>query len=113
MIRGRNENKTFHPVFPLTVIGASPARAAQAPAKVTMTTGSFSERETAMFVAQDHGFFRRYGLDLTFVHVHSGFLTTPSRQLISGIPLRHRSKAAALPTLPIWRNCPSHSKARE
>jgi ABC-type nitrate/sulfonate/bicarbonate transport system substrate-binding protein len=40
--------------------------------KVVMTTGSFSEREAAMFVAQDQGFFRRYGLDLTFVHVRSG-----------------------------------------
>jgi NitT/TauT family transport system substrate-binding protein len=46
--------------------------AAQVPAKVIMTTGSFSEREAAMYVAQDHGFFRRYGLDLTFVHVRSG-----------------------------------------
>jgi ABC-type nitrate/sulfonate/bicarbonate transport system substrate-binding protein len=46
--------------------------AAQASAKVIMTTGSFSEREAAMYVAQDHGFFRRYGLDLTFVHVRSG-----------------------------------------
>jgi len=46
--------------------------AAQAPAKVIMTTGSFSEREAAMYVAQDHGFFRSYGLDLTFVHVRSG-----------------------------------------
>jgi ABC-type nitrate/sulfonate/bicarbonate transport system substrate-binding protein len=53
-------------------VAASPAPAAQGPAKVTMTTGSFSEREAAMFVAQDHGFFRRYGLDLTFVHVRSG-----------------------------------------
>lgn len=37
-----------------------------------MTTGSFSEREAAMYVAQDYGFFRRYGLELTFVHVRSG-----------------------------------------
>ena len=48
------------------------AGAGQAPTKVTMTTGSFSEREAAMFVAQDQGFFRRFGLDLTFVHVRSG-----------------------------------------
>jgi NitT/TauT family transport system substrate-binding protein len=53
-------------------VAAQPAQAAQASAKVTMTTGSFSEREAAMFVAMDHGFFRRYGLDLTFVHVRSG-----------------------------------------
>src|SRR5262249_61803736 len=26
----------------------------------------------SMFVAQDQGFFRRYGLDLTFVHVRNG-----------------------------------------
>jgi NitT/TauT family transport system substrate-binding protein len=48
------------------------AEAAQLSTKVVMTTGSFSEREAAMYVAQDHGFFRRYGLDLTFVHVRNG-----------------------------------------
>jgi NitT/TauT family transport system substrate-binding protein len=37
-----------------------------------MTSGSFSEREAAMYVAQDQGIFRRYGLDLTFVTVRSG-----------------------------------------
>jgi NitT/TauT family transport system substrate-binding protein len=46
--------------------------AAQSLTKVIMTSGSFSEREAAMYVAQDHGFFRRYGLDLTFVTVRSG-----------------------------------------
>ena len=56
----------------LIAIAATPAPAAQTPTKVTVTTGSFSEREAAMFVAQDQGFFRRYGLDLTFVHVRSG-----------------------------------------
>jgi NitT/TauT family transport system substrate-binding protein len=53
-------------------LGLNAAPAAQAPVKVTMTTGSFSEREAAMFVAMDQGFFRRYGVDLTFVHVRSG-----------------------------------------
>jgi len=47
-------------------------QAAQPLTKVVMTTGSFSEREAAMYVPQDQGFFRRYGLDLTFVHVRSG-----------------------------------------
>src|SRR4029434_5371632 len=56
----------------LVAIAVQPEGAAQPPVKVTMTTGSFSEREAAMFVAQDQGFFRRYGLDLTFVHVSSG-----------------------------------------
>jgi ABC-type nitrate/sulfonate/bicarbonate transport system substrate-binding protein len=40
------------------------APAGQPPTKLIMTTGSFSEREAAMYVARDHGFFRRYGLDL-------------------------------------------------
>src|SRR4051812_13263104 len=48
------------------------AGAAQPRTKVIMTTGSFSEREAVMFVAQDQGLFRRHGLDLTFVHVRSG-----------------------------------------
>ena len=48
------------------------AEAAQSLTKVMMTTGSFSEREAAMFVAQDQGFFRRYGIDLTFIHVRNG-----------------------------------------
>jgi NitT/TauT family transport system substrate-binding protein len=56
----------------LIAITVKPSPAAQAPIKITMTTGSFSEREAAMFVAQDQGFFRRYGIDLTFVHVRSG-----------------------------------------
>jgi ABC-type nitrate/sulfonate/bicarbonate transport system substrate-binding protein len=53
-------------------IAVQSAGVAQALTKVTMTTGSFSEREAAMYVAQDQGFFRRYGLDLTFVQVRSG-----------------------------------------
>src|SRR5262245_32058142 len=51
---------------------ASPSQAAQNLTKVIMTSGSFSEREAAMYVAQELGFFRRYGLDLTFVTVRSG-----------------------------------------
>jgi hypothetical protein len=35
------------------VLNLAPAEAAQPMTKVTMTTGSFSEREAAMFVAQD------------------------------------------------------------
>ena len=40
--------------------------------KILMTTGAFSEREGVVFVAQDQGFFRKYGLDVRFVHVRSG-----------------------------------------
>ena len=61
------------PSFALGIaIAVPPAGAAQALTKVTMTTGSFSEREAAMYVAQDQGFFRRYGLELTFVQVRNG-----------------------------------------
>src|SRR4030095_5008039 len=56
----------------LTTGAPSRAGAAQPRTKVIMTTGSFSEREAVMFVAQDQGLFRRHGLDLTFVHVRSG-----------------------------------------
>ena len=57
----------------ISMIASIPSsQAAQSPTKVVMTTGSFSEREAAMYVAQDYGMFRRYGLDLTFVHVRSG-----------------------------------------
>jgi len=56
----------------LTLSSVAPSFAAQPLTKVIMTTGSFSEREAAMYVAEDYGFFRRYGLDLTFVQVRSG-----------------------------------------
>jgi NitT/TauT family transport system substrate-binding protein len=40
--------------------------------RVLATTGSASEREGALYVAQDQGFFRRYGLDLTLVQARNG-----------------------------------------
>src|SRR5580765_7762323 len=40
--------------------------------KVLVTTGSSSEREGALYVAQDQGFFRKHGLDLTLVQVRNG-----------------------------------------
>ena len=49
-----------------------PARAAVPLAKVIMTTGSVSEREGAVYVAQEHGFFRKYGVDVSFVQVRNG-----------------------------------------
>ena len=54
------------------MFAASSAFGAQAVTKVIMTSGSFSEREAAMYVAQDLGIFRRYGLELTFVTVRNG-----------------------------------------
>lgn len=48
------------------------ARAAAALTKVTITSGSASERDGVLYVAQDQGLFRKYGLDLTFVQVRNG-----------------------------------------
>jgi ABC-type nitrate/sulfonate/bicarbonate transport system substrate-binding protein len=54
------------------LVAVSASHTAQALTKVIMTSGSFSEREAAMYVAQDLGIFRRYGLELTFVTVRNG-----------------------------------------
>jgi NitT/TauT family transport system substrate-binding protein len=40
--------------------------------KVIMTIGAISEREGVVYVAQDRGFFRKHGLDLTLVQVRNG-----------------------------------------
>jgi ABC-type nitrate/sulfonate/bicarbonate transport system substrate-binding protein len=48
------------------------AWAAAALTKVTITSGSASERDGVLYVAQDQGLFRKYGLDLTFVQVRNG-----------------------------------------
>src|ERR1051325_967394 len=58
-------------LFLFSIVG-EPGYAAAPLTKVVMTTGSFSEREGAVYVAQDQGFFRKYGLDLSFVQVRSG-----------------------------------------
>jgi len=62
----------FIPLFSVFILRHEPAEAAAPLTKVMMTTGSFSEREGAIYVAQDQGFFRKYGLDLSFVQVRSG-----------------------------------------
>src|SRR3972149_11089024 len=59
-------------LFFLLILGHAAARAAVPLTKVAMTTGSFSEREAAIYVAEDQGFFRKYGVDLRFIQVGSG-----------------------------------------
>jgi len=59
-------------LFFLLILGNAAARAAVPLTKVVMTTGSFSEREAAIYVAEDQGFFRKYGVDLSFIQVRSG-----------------------------------------
>ena len=61
-------------IFTLALIigNYSEIYAATPVAKVLITTGSASEREGALYVAQDQGYFRKYGLDITLVQVRNG-----------------------------------------
>lgn len=45
---------------------------AAAPNQLLITFGSLSEREAAIFVAKDYGFFAKQGLDVRAVHVRNG-----------------------------------------
>src|SRR5258705_465636 len=56
----------------LFFLSCPPAHAATPLTKVIMTSGSVSEREGAIYVAQEHGFFRKYGIDVSFVQVRNG-----------------------------------------
>jgi len=64
----------FHSLILLSclILSYLPAHAAAPLTKVIMTTGSLSEREGVLYVAQDQNFFRKYGLDLTLVQVRNG-----------------------------------------
>jgi NitT/TauT family transport system substrate-binding protein len=72
---------------------SAPALAAAPLTKVVMTTGSLSEREGALYVAQDQGFFRKYGLDLTLVQVRNGPIGMSA--LSSGESLLHWGSVSA------------------
>ncbi|MGE5220535.1 MAG: ABC transporter substrate-binding protein [Chloroflexota bacterium] len=56
----------------LAIFHYQSAHAAAPLTKVVMTTGSLSEREGALYIAQDQGFFRKYGLDVNLVQVRNG-----------------------------------------
>ena len=64
--------RSLIPVLILFILVSDHAHAAMPLTKVLMTTGSLSEREGALYVAQDQGFFRKHGLDLTLVQVRNG-----------------------------------------
>src|SRR6266576_2197701 len=59
-------------VLSFFIFGFQYSYAAALLAKVIMTSGSVSEREGAIYVAQEHGFFRKYGVDVSFVQVRNG-----------------------------------------
>ena len=82
--------------FFLLVLLVSDHRAIYAAAsltKVLVTTGSASEREGALYVAQDQGYFRKYGLDVTLVQVRSGPVGMSA--LSSGESLLHWGSVSA------------------
>lgn len=54
------------------MLGLQGVHAAAPLTKVVMTTGSLSEREGALYIAQDQGLFRKYGLDVNLVQVRNG-----------------------------------------
>jgi ABC-type nitrate/sulfonate/bicarbonate transport system substrate-binding protein len=54
------------------IVDNHPLEGATPVTKVIMTSGSASERDGAVYVAQDQGFFRKYGVDLSFVQVRNG-----------------------------------------
>jgi len=72
---------------------ASLADAAAPLTKAILTTGSLSEREGALYVAQDQGFFRKYNLDVTLVQVRNGPVGMSA--LSSGESLLHWGSVSA------------------
>jgi NitT/TauT family transport system substrate-binding protein len=56
----------------LSCLAAAQAHAAAPANQLLITFGSLSERETALFVAQDYGIFAKHGLDVRPVHVRNG-----------------------------------------
>src|SRR5215467_11947694 len=59
-------------LFCVWLLSSQPGEAATPLTKVMMTSGSASERDGVVYVAQDQGFFKKYGLDLSFVQVRNG-----------------------------------------
>ena len=77
----------------LLVFHCGEADAAAPLTKVLLTTGSSSEREGALYVAQDQGYFRKYGLDVTPVQVRNGPVGMAA--LSSGESLLHWGSVSA------------------
>jgi NitT/TauT family transport system substrate-binding protein len=64
--------KLFISLLSASVLCLAPSvHAASAPAKLVISFAILSEREAALFVARDQGFFRKHGLDVELVYVSS------------------------------------------
>src|SRR5688572_31593555 len=59
-------------LFFVLIPSFQPAEGAAPLHKIIMTSGSASERDGAVYVAQDQGLFRKHGVDLSFVQVRNG-----------------------------------------
>ena len=77
----------------LLVSNLMPAYSAAPLTKVLVTTGSSSEREGALCIAQDQGYFHKYGLDVTLVQVRNGPVGMAA--LSSGESLLHWGSVSA------------------
>jgi NitT/TauT family transport system substrate-binding protein len=86
-------NSLLLPLMAFFVLVCTLAHAAEPLTKVVMTTGSLSEREGALYVAQDYGFFRKYGLDVNLVQVRNGPVGMSA--LSSGESLAHWGSVSA------------------
>ena len=80
-------------LFVFLVADCPDSHAAVPLTKVLLTTGSSSEREGALYVAQDQGYFRKYGLDVTLVQVRNGPVGMAA--LSSGESLLHWGSVSA------------------
>ncbi len=65
--------------------------AAPAANKAVITYAGLSEKDSALFVAQDRGFFRKYDLDIKLVHVRTGAVAISA--LIAGESQFHTGSA--------------------
>lgn len=85
--------ESLYVLLALLVFHYTSVHAAAPLTKVLVTTGSASEREGALYVAQDQGYFRKYGLDLTLVQVRNGPVGMAA--LSSGESLLHWGSVSA------------------
>ena len=86
------------------------AFSAAPPTKVVISYAVLSEREGALFVARDQGFFRKQGLDVDLVYVSSApvALASIAHAIRRSIPLQSRARfSVRWPVAWIWFSSPA------
>jgi NitT/TauT family transport system substrate-binding protein len=91
--KGRQSLKSLLVLFAALAFPCPAIYAATPLTRILVTTGSASEREGALYVAQDQGYFRKYGLDVTLVQVRNGPVGMAA--LSSGESLMHWGSVSA------------------